>query len=70
LQELTFTTHNILIVIIKKRKTMGFQRYNGKEAKHNADKAVPKTINQLNTVSNKPGVVARGSRVPVVKVAR
>lgn len=49
---------------------MGFQRYNGKEAKHNADKAVPKTINQLSTVSTKRAVIARGSRVPVVKAAR
>lgn len=49
---------------------MGFQRYNGKESKHNSDKAVPKTINQSNTVSNKRVVIARGSRVPVVKVAR
>lgn len=46
---------------------MGFQRYNGKEANRNADKAVPKTINQLNTVSTKRSVIATGSRVPLVE---
>ena len=46
---------------------MGFQRYNGQESNRNQDKAVPKTINQLNTVSTKRGVIATGSRVPLVK---
>lgn len=49
---------------------MGFQRYNGKESVRPKDKTVPKNIHELNTVSNKPGVIARGSRVAVVKKAR
>lgn len=50
---------------------MGFQRYNGKESKQNADKAVPKTIHTItNTVTNKKGVIGRGSGVSAVKNAR
>jgi hypothetical protein len=52
---------------MQKEKYMGFQRYNGQESNRNKDKAVPKTINQLNTVSTKRGVIATGSRVPLVK---
>lgn len=49
---------------------MGFQRYNGQESNRNKDKAVPKTIHNTKTITARPGIIARGSRVPVVEKAK